>query len=472
MDPFVSALEVAALIRDGSASPLEVVDLYLARVDRLNPQLNAITWRRDEAVRAEARAATERLRSVDWVRQPFFGLPIPIKDLSPVQGWPLTSGSRGSLDYIAEETSTTVQRLADAGFLLMGRSATPEIGTISVTESLAFGATRNPWDLSRSPGGSSGGAGAALAAGLAPAAHGSDGGGSIRVPAACCGLVGLKVSRGRLPMGPTYTDAMHGGAVEGVLTRTVADTAAILDCLSGVDAGAWYNAPLPTRPFQAEVGAPVGRLRIGVATALPNGLPTAADCVAGAAATAKLCAELGHEVFEASPTAWSDAAWMDAFLKVWNTGIAYRPMIDVTKLEPLNAYNRERAQQVDSLAYVGAVRELQRFTRRMIAAWGRDFDLLLTPTTGIVAPPIGAFFEGAEEAPVLPLARAGHMAGFTSAFNVTGQPAISLPLHWTAAGLPIGVQVVGSPWGEAELFRFAAQLEAARPWRHRRPSVG
>ena len=471
MDPFASALEVAALVRNKTVSPLEVVEVYLTRVDRLNPQLNAITWRRDEALRAEARAATERLGSVDWARQPFFGVPIPIKDLSPVRGWPLTSGSRGSLDYIAEETSTTVQRLADAGFLLMGRSATPEIGTISVTESLAFGATRNPWDLSRSPGGSSGGAGAALAAALAPVAHGSDGGGSIRVPASCCGLVGLKVSRGRLPMGPTYTDAMHGGAVEGVLTRTVADTAAILDCLSAIDTGAWYNAPLPARPFQAEMGAPVGRLRISFTAALPNGLPTDPDCIAAVESAAKLCGDLGHAVFEASLAPWADAAWMDAFLKVWNTGTAYRPMIDMSKLEPLNVYNRERAQQTDSLTYVAAVRELQRFSRAMLAAWGRDFDLLLTPTTGIIAPPIGVFFEGAEEAPVLPLARAGHMAGFTSAFNVTGQPAISLPLHWTAAGLPVGVQIVAGPWQDAELLRVAAQLEAARPWRDRRPPV-
>jgi amidase len=257
MNPFASALDLARSIREKELSPLEIVDFYLARIDALNPQLNAVTWRRDDALRAEAKAAEAALMRGE-ARGPFFGVPIAIKDLTFVEGWPITFGSRSAEHNVTSFTATVVQRYIEAGFLLECRTNSPEFGIMPVAENRLWGATRNPWDLARTPGGSSGGSAAAVAAGMAPIAHANDGGGSIRIPAACCGLVGLKPSRGRVSSGPLVSDVMHGGAVEGCVSHTVADTAAVLDVLSAPDPSAWYNAPAPERPFAQEVGAKPG----------------------------------------------------------------------------------------------------------------------------------------------------------------------------------------------------------------------
>jgi len=470
VDPFLSGLEIAAAIRCGELDPVEAIDSCLSRIDALNPQLNAVVWRCDEQARSAAAKAREAVSRKEPLG-PLHGVPIPIKDLTDVEGWDTTFGSRGAIGRVAEVTSHVAQALRDAGAILLCRTNTPEFGTVCVTENEVYGATRNPWNTEHSPGGSSGGAAAAVASGMVPIAHANDGGGSIRIPASCCGLVGLKPSRGRVPMGPLVSDVMHGGCVEGTVTRTVADTAAALDAIARFDPGAWYNAPAPQRPFLQEVGAAVGRLRIAFTCTAPTGVPVSAECVAAVDKTAKLLSGLGHEVFERAPQWPEPSDLIPSFMVVWNTGSAYWDIRDWSKIEPLNAELRNQARAMDSLSYVQGLLHLQILSRRLVASWGRDFDMLLTPTMATEPPKVGELWEGMEADPGLPLHRASLMCPFTPLFNVSGQPAISLPMHWTPAGLPIGVQLVGKPWGEAQLLRVAAQLEQAAPWAGRRPVV-
>lgn len=470
IDLFSSALELAGLIAKKSVSPVEVVDAYLAKTDELNPRLNAVTWRRDDEVRKEAKAAEQAIMKGE-ARGAFFGVPMAIKDLLHVEGWPITYGSRAAKDNVCWWTSTVAASFRAAGFLFLHRTNTPEFGIVSVTENQLWGATRNPWDPERTPGGSSGGSAASVAAGMAPIAHANDGGGSIRIPASCTGLVGLKPSRGRVSSGPLVSDVMHGGAVEGCVSRTVADTAAVLDAISAPDPTAWYNAPAPARPFANEVGAKTGRLRIAFTTTAPTGVPVEASCVEAVRRTAALLADLGHDVFEGAPD-WPDVnAMLPGFITVWNTGIAYWDVSDWSQVEPLTRAMRDQAAATDSLKYVRSLAEMQVFSRQIVQSWGRDFDLLLTPTVAIEPPKIGYVYETETDDPMEPLFRAGAMAPFTLYFNLTGQPAISLPLHWSPAGLPVGVQIVGKPWGEAELIRVGSQLEEAAPWRSRKPAL-
>jgi amidase len=469
--PFRSALDLAAAIRRRELDPVEVVDGYLARIDALNPILNAVVWRRDEDLRREAtelRAALDRGESLG----PLAGVPVPIKDLTDVAGWPTTFGSRGAQGRVARVTSHVAEALRDAGALLMCRTNTPEFGTVSVTENELYGATRNPWNPEHTPGGSSGGAAAAVAAGFAPLAHANDGGGSIRIPASCCNLVGLKPSRGRVPCGPLVSDVMHGGAVEGVVTHTVADTAAVLDTIATFDRAAWYNAPAPERPFLEEVGRPPGRLRIAFSTEAPTGVPTAPECVAAVKHAATLLEQLGHDVVEGKPDWPAPEVVLPSFLVVWNTGSAYWDVADWSRIEPLNAALRAQAASMSSLDYVQGVAMLQVLSRQIVSAWGRDFDVLLTPTLATLPPRIGHLWQEGDEDPGLALARAAEMAPYTPMFNVTGQPAISLPLSMSPEGLPVGVQLVGGPWDEAVLLRLAAQLEEAAPWADRHPDLG
>ncbi len=473
----MSALELAAAIKAKQVSPLEAVDFYLERTDALNDKLNAVTWRRDDDVRAEAKAAGETLAGSGDPTQlgTFFGVPMAIKDLTFVEGWPMSFGSKALLDNVTAFDATFIRDLRDAGFLFHARTNTPEFGVVCVTENDAWGATGNPWDTTRTPGGSSGGSGSALAAGLAPIAHASDGGGSIRIPASCCGLVGLKPSRGRVSDGPLVSDVMQGGAVNGCLSHTIADTAAVLDLISGDDPTAWYNAPTPERPFSQEVGAPPGRLRIAYQTTAPTGAPVDPACVDAVERTAAVLSDLGHDVFEGGPPWPSQDEVREhisgLFITVWNTSMAYWGVQDWSKVEPLSAAMREAAMNTNSLDYVQAVVGMQIFTRHLVEAWGRDFDVYLTPTIAIEPPKIGALYEDVKD-PTDPLMRSADMAAFTPLFNVTGQPAISLPLHWSERGLPIGIQLVGKPWGEAELIRLSSQLEQAMPWRDRRPPIG
>ncbi|HZD66311.1 MAG TPA: amidase [Acidimicrobiales bacterium] len=462
-----TAVALAAAIRRREVSPLEVLDACLAAVDDRNDRVNAVIWRNDDEARAAARASTEEVARTDPDDlPPFCGVPLPIKDLTPVAGWPVTYGSWAAPAGPSEESELVVEALRAAGFVLSGRTNTPEFGPITAAENDRYGVSRNPFDLDRTPGGSSGGAAAATAAGLYPLAHGNDGGGSIRIPASCCGLVGLKVSRGRVP---SLVMAWEGGAVEGVVTRDVADTAAVLDLISGPDRRCWYNAPAPERPFAAEVGTPPGRLRVGLATGAPLDLPVAPACAEAARAAAAALEGLGHEVVPVDLTLPDEV--LPAFLNIVNTGLADYPGVDWARAEPHIQAARAAAQGVDSLTYVASVHELQRFTRSTVGRWGAEFDVLVTPTMTIEPPRAGEVLAAAHEAAggtALPVLQ---MAVLTSMFNVSGQPAVSLPCHRSPSGLPIGVQVVAGPFEEARLLRVASQLEQALPWAGLTPIV-
>lgn len=466
---FRTASSLAAAIRAREISPVELMEACLDRVDEVNDRITAVVWRNDDEARAEAREAADRVAKASPHDDlpPFLGVPIPIKDLTPVEGWPVTFGSWAAPDEVSMESDLIIEAFRRAGFVLTGRTNTPEFGPITAAENLRYGISRNPWDLSRTPGGSSGGAGAATAAGMFPLAHGNDGGGSIRIPASCCGLVGLKVSRGRIPK---LVNSWEGGAVEGVLTRDVTDTAALLDATCGPDRGAWYNAPSPDRPFLDEVGADPGRLRIGLVESAPFGLPVDGPCLEAVRAAGGVLEGLGHSVSVVDFDVPEE--FLPAFLSVVNSGLADYEDVDWERAEPhIRAY-RSQARSIDSLTYVHSVHQLQLFTRQIVDSWGSEFDLMVTPTMAIVPPPAGEILStvhaGPEEGPPLQVFQ---MAVFTSGFNMTGQPAISLPLHVTGGGLPIGVQLVAGPWEEALLLRVASQLEQAVPWSDRHPSL-
>jgi amidase len=462
-----TALSVAAAIRGRKVSPVEVLDECLRRVDAADGRLNAVVWRDDEQARAAARRATDVVMQRDGDDlAPFHGVPIPIKDLTEVEGWPVTYGSWGTPDAPSLESAPVVRAFERGGFVLAGRTSTPAFGLITATESARFGVTRNPWDLDRTPGGSSGGAGAAVAAGLFPIAHATDGGGSIRIPASCCGLVGLKASRGRIP---SLVTAWEGAAVAGVVTHDVADTAGVLDLLSRPDPACWYNAPRAERPFADEVGAPPGRLRIGVATRAPLGVAIDPACGDAARAAASVLESLGHHVVEAELEVPEET--VAAFLAVVGSGLADYDHVDWERTEPHVQAARRAAAQVDSLTYVRAVHALQRDTRSLVARWGADWDVLVMPTMAIQPPEAGVVLAMARDQPDRSDSLVLQMSVMTWRFNISGQPAISLPLHESPSGLPVGVQLVGGPWEEARLLRLAAQLEVAMPWAQRRPAL-
>lgn len=464
---YATARTVAAAIRAREVSPTEVLDACLARVDAVDAEIGAVVWRNDEAARADARAATEAVaRGPVEDLAPFHGVPLPIKDLTPVAGWPVTYGSSAGPSTPSTADAMVVASLRRAGFVLSNRTNTPEFGPITVAENVRYGATRNPWDRRHTPGGSSGGAGAAVASGMYPLAHANDGGGSIRIPASCCGLVGLKVSRGRIPDEITRWE---GGVVEGVVTRDVADTAAVLDVLCGPDPLCWYNAPPPSRPFLDEVGADPGRLRVGVVTTSPLGLgmsPSVADAVR---ATATTLEGLGHA--PADVEVEMSTEMLVAFGAVVNSGLADYDGIDWDRTEPHVQANRRTALGIDSLTYVRAVHDLQRTTREAMARWGREFDVLVTPTMTIEPPEVGQVLAAAHAAAGGIALEVLQMAVFGGMFNISGQPAISLPVAVAPSGLPIGVQVVGAPFDEVTVLRLAAQLEQAVAWADRRPSI-
>jgi amidase len=467
-DPFRSALDLAAAIRRREVSPVEALDRCLAEVDRLNPVVNAVVWRDDDEARemaAEAERAVARTEAD--LLPPFHGVPIPIKDLTPVTGWPVTYGSHAGPEGPSAIGEIVVDKLRDAGFVLACRTNTPEFGPITAAENLRYGPTRNPWDPSRTPGGSSGGAGAAVAAGMFPIAHANDGGGSIRIPGSCCGLVGLKPSRGRVPR---LVQSWQGGVVEGVEARTVADSATVLDAISGPDRLAWYNAPAPARPFAEELGADQPPLRIGVVETAPLGLPLDEACADAAGVAVGHLQDLGHAIepvtFDTLP---EDLIQM--FLPVIYAGFVDYVDVDWSKAEPHNTAAWEQARQASLVDLAGAIQALQARSREIVAHWGRDFDVLLTPTLSIEPPPVGAILEAVHAAPGEPAMPVLQMVAFTLFANVTGLPGISLPLHSTAEGVPIGVQLVAGPWDEATLIRLASQLEQAAPWADRRPDI-
>lgn len=456
--PFLPATEQARLVREGEVSPVELVETYLERIERIDPGLGAFV-----TVCGEEALAAAREKAVAPSDAPFHGVPIALKDLDTTAGIRTTFSCRAFAENVPDFDLAHVARTRAAGFVILGKTNTPEFGTTAFTDSPLNGPSRTPWDLDRNAGGSSGGAAAAVAAGLVGIAQGSDGGGSIRIPASCCGLFGIKASRGRVSNAPFVPGIGLGTA--GPLARTTLDAAAYLDLVTGYEWGDPFPAPAPERPFAEEIGIDPGPLRIALTTEAPIDATVDPACIAAARDAAELLASLGHHVEEAAPD-WGGEELMDDFLPVWQAIPALYPIADPTELSPLNQWYLEGAMATTSPVYAGAIGRLQLRARRIAALWA-DYDLLLTPT--LAMPPVPVGWDTEPDDPREQFDRAVRFTPFTAAFNVTGQPAVSLPLHWTADGLPIGVQLVGPPLGEALLFRVSSQLEAARPWLDRRP---
>jgi amidase len=456
---FSSALELAARVRAGEVSPVELAQLYLDRIERLDGELNSYVTVDADGALAAAREPRDG---------PFRGVPIPIKDLNETAGLRTTYSSKAFADYVPKTDAAVVRRIRDAGFVVLGKTNTPEFGTIAQTESELNGACRNPWNVALTPGGSSGGAAAATAAGLCPVAHGSDGGGSIRIPASCCGLFGIKPSRGRVSPAP-YGSGTLGLGTSGPIARTVRDAAALLDVMSGYEPGDFFIAPQPERAFLEEADLEPGRLRIAVTTTPPLEVAVDPVCAAAVSAAAELLTELGHDVVEAAPP-WDEGDLVVHFIRVWQVGPATSGVDDLSLLEPINRVLAEDARETSSPDHTLAIMQLQQLTRRIVTFWN-DVDVVVTPTLAMQPVPIGWTYEDTDGDARLAFARQLLFTPFTAVLNITGQPAMSVPLHWSDDGLPIGVQFIGRPFAEATLVRLAAQLEQARPWVDRRPPV-
>lgn len=466
--PLPDATELAERVRAGDASPSELVDEAIERATRLDPTINAVIHERFEAARAEARGSIPD--------GPFRGVPFLVKDLGcEMAGEPHTMGNRAlkDADVRADVDSYLYEAIRGSGLITLGRTNTPEFGGTITTEPAAFGASRNPWNTDHSTGGSSGGSAAAVAAGIVPMAHASDGGGSIRVPASECGLVGLKPSRGRISHGPGAGEGWAGATTDGVVTRSVRDSAAMLDVISGRHTGDPYTAVPPVRPFADEVGTDPGPLRIGLAPT-HEGVDTSVDCVAAVEAAGALLESLGHHVELAQPAAFYD----DEFSRHFVTIVAVATALDLdhvsaaigrtateADVEASNWVMASIGRAVPAADYVNSVNWVHAWSRRL-QAWWNEFDVLVSPVIAVPPPPIGWLSD-----PDLGTERLTSILQFTAQFNVSGQPAVSLPLHWTENELPVGVQFVGPIDGEAELIRLAAQLEAAAPWAGRIPAV-
>jgi amidase len=474
MDEALSALDATALaelVRRTEIQPIELVDAAIDRIERLNRTLNAVVTPTFELARETARGPL--------LEGPFRGVPFLLKDvLAEHAGVRLTEGSRFLADFVSSHDQELVARHKRAGLVILGKTNAPEFGILPTTEPALFGPCRNPWDTGRSTGGSSGGSAAAVASGMVPMAHASDGGGSIRIPASCCGLFGLKPTRARNPLGPAFGDMAGGAVAEHAVTRTVRDSAALLDATAGPDVGDPYWAPPPARPFLEEVGAPPGRLRVGVSTTPANGVPVDPACLRAVEETGRLCARLGHEVAELDMSGLDGDAIGAAFLDAYTTAQAWamqswsqrtgRPLRP-DEFEPLTWAMYEMAQGRTAGDYLCTVETLQRVARQF-CGYFVDVDVLLTPTLAEPPLPLGSF-DGPPDNPLFGLLRAGAFVPFTPIANITGQPAMSVPLTWSDGGLPIGSHFIGRFGDEATLFRLAAQLEEARPWAARRPRV-
>ena len=467
---FLDATAQAELVRRREVKAVELVDAAIDRIELLNPTLNAVVTPMYEQARlADARQLREG---------PFVGVPFLLKDIvASYGGVPMTLGSAFLRKFVPRGDSELVARQKRAGLVILGKTNTPELGLLPTTEPRLFGPSHNPWDVNRTTGGSSGGSAAAVAAGLVPMAHASDGGGSIRIPASCCGVFGLKPTRARNPLGPGFGDMMGGLVVEHAVTRSVRDSAALLDATSAPDLGDPYWAPPPERPFLQEVGAPPGRLRIAFTTTALTGVPVQADCVSAVHDAAALCDSLGHELIEAAPAV--DAQLMArTFMTLWASGcastidgaasaIGQTPTPDW--FEPSTWALYEMGRRRTASDYLLAVTTLQRIARD-VARFFVSYDVWLTPTLAEPPVPLGTF-DSPPDNPLRGQSRAASFMPFTPICNATGQPAMSVPLFWNAEGLPIGTHFVGGFGDEATLFRLAAQLEAARPWTNRRPPV-
>ena len=462
--------ELAALVRGGTLSARELVDASLTRIDALQPALNAFV----DVDHEGARAAADAIGPGD--PRPFAGVPIAIKNNRAVAGLRLTIGSALFGDFRPQYDHNTVARLRAAGFVVVGTTALPEWGILPTSEAVRFGPTRNPWDLERTPGGSSGGSAAAVAAGMVPIAHANDGGGSTRIPAACCGLVGLKPQRGRISMAPEVGEQFL--VQDGVLSRTVAETAALLDILAGPVVGDASWAAPPAEPFATAAARTPGRLRIGLTTQSPlPDAPVDPACARAAHDAGALLESLGHEVVEVDAP-WTQPEILRLFTTLFGPAvcstIAFGALLAgrepvAEDMEPLSWWMWETCRQIDSVAAVMATLQLQGLARGIVR-WSVAYDAILTPALAEAPVALGTIDSTAPDAQAA-FARSGRFTPFTALSNVTGQPAIALPLFQRAGGLPLAVQLIGRPAEEGALLALAAQLESARPWAQRHPPV-
>ncbi len=458
-------LGLAALVARREVSAEELLEAAIERIEARDPKVNAIAHKLYDHARQAIAAGLPQ--------GPFTGVPYLLKDLAtPLAGTPCENGSRLYAGWVDRADGVMAARTKAAGLVILGKSTTAEHGLSVSTETQHCGATRNPWDLSRSSGGSSGGAGAAVAAGMLPMAHGSDGGGSIRIPAAHCGLFGLKVTRARTPSGEGWA----GLATHHALTRSVRDSAALLDATHGATPGYPYTAPAPARPFSQEVGADPGRLRIAWSWRHTRpGVAVDPDCRAALEDAAKLAESLGHEVEEAVPRLDHEAIDQAMMTIVCANTAAFLDLKHPIEDRPVGREDVEqlaweaaaRGREPTAIDYIKAVETCHQLSRDFAAFLAR-YDLLLTPTTAAPSPPIGKLDPNRGDSQGLIEDIAPYIA-FTRVHNMSGQPAASLPLHWTEDGLPVGVQIVARFGDEATLLRLAAQLEAAKPWFDRRP---
>ncbi len=458
----------AELVRRGKVTSVELVEASIERIESLDPTLNAVVIREFE-------------RGIDAAKQgpsgPFAGVPFLLKDLAVEwEGVRFTEGSRFLRDNVSIHDQEITKRYRRAGLILLGKTNTPEFGAMPNCEPALFGPSRNPWDPARTPGGSSGGSAAAVASGMVPMAYGNDAGGSIRFPASCCGVFGLKPTRARNPIGPEYGDVFSGLAVEHALTRSVRDSAALLDATAGPALGDPYWAPPPARPFLDEVGADPGRLRIAFAEHTPDGSAPQPDCAAAVRDAAALCESLGHEVVERDLPGLDEAfgtaietvlgaavPWIVAY---WIRKLGREPEAD--ELEPATWMMLESGRSIRADNYLLAIRDLQTLGRT-VALFLTEFDVWLTPT--LSEPPL-LIGELDRTDPEKAMARASSFMAFPAVVaNAIGSPAMSVPLHWNEAGLPIGVHFLGRFGDEATLLRLASQLEDARPWSGRYPAL-
>src|SRR4051794_22064682 len=456
---FMPVGELAAHVRGGELSAREVVTDALERIEALDPALNAFI----EVDADGALATADTIEPGD--ERPFAGVPIAIKANTPVAGMPMDFGSKFLEGHRAGHSAYLVRRLQEAGFVIIGITNMPEFGILPTTEPRYTGATRNPWDTDRTPGGSSGGAAAAVASGMLPVAHGNDGGGSIRIPAACCGLMGLKTSRGRVSRGPDLGDSFL--ACDGVLTRTVAETAQLLDVLAGYEVGDATWAPRPVEPYATSVRRDPGRLRVAMTADNALGVDVDPECVRGMHVAGELLASLGHDVVHAAPALPGGDAlglFIQAFGPAVSLGIGYgellagRPPGD-DEIEPLSRAIYDLSQNMTSVGYLAATAQLQALARGLVAFFA-EYDLLLTPALAERPLKIGDC-NGLGENPLADLERSARFTPFAALFNITGQPAISVPVGFGDDGLPTAAQLVAKPLGEDTLLQVAAQMEAA-----------
>ncbi len=466
----MDATAQAALVRERQATPAELVEAAIERAEKVNPELNAIvTPLYDEAREAAAGGLPDG---------PFTGVPFLVKDIiASYAGARMTCASEFLKDYVPGFDSELVVRQKKAGLVTIGKTNLPEFGIVPTTESRFFGPCRNPWDTSRSTGGSSGGAAAAVSSGIVPMAHGNDAGGSIRIPSSCCGVFGLKPTRARNSLAP-LGDLMSGLVAEHAVTRSVRDSAALLDATCGPVVGDPYWAPPPARPFLQEVGADPGRLRVGLVTEDPTGGRVHPDCVEAVRDVAGLLEELGHQVAGELLIDFDVERVVQSFIAVYSAGNAWTVdasaalmdrQPDSGQFEPLTWALYEMGQAVSAPAYITAVAALQGVSAQVQQIFA-EYDVVLMPTITEPPFPLGTF-DGPPENPLFGLMRSAAIVPFTTIGNFTGLPAMSVPLFWNQDGLPIGTMFYGGFGDEATLFRLAAQLEQARPWAGRKPPV-